>query len=93
MKQNPGETNLTLEELQAMLTSGSYPVMMSKLMHVAKGTTGTSANWHKTKEHLKDTIKQVGALTIFGPCLVQIFIAQNSTCCSIIIRVRTSEQM
>ena len=36
IKQNPGEANLTFEELQEMLSSGSYSTVMSKLMHYAK---------------------------------------------------------
>ena len=65
IKQNPGEANLTFEELQEMLSSGSYSTVMSKLMHYAKNVTGTNAYWNQTKEQLKATITQVGAPTIF----------------------------
>ena len=36
IKQNPGEANLTIGELRAMLTSHEYPKIMSKLIHYAK---------------------------------------------------------
>ena len=65
IKQNPGEANLTFEELQEMLSSGSHSTVMSKLMHYAKNVTGTNAYWNQTKEQLKATITQVGAPTIF----------------------------
>ena len=61
IKQNPGEANLTFEELQEMLSSGS---VTSKLMHYAKNVTGTNAYWNQRKEQLKATITQVGAPTI-----------------------------
>ena len=65
IKQNPGEANLTLEELHEMISSGSYSKVMSKLMHYAKNVTGTNAYWNQTKEQLKATITQLGAPTIF----------------------------
>ena len=65
IKRNPGEANLTFDELQAMLSSGSCNSIMSKLMHYAKNVTGTNAYWNQTKEQLKATITQVGPPTIF----------------------------
>ena len=65
IKQNPGEANLTTDELRAMLTSNEYPKIMSKLMHYAKNVTGTNAYWNQVKQELKTTITQVGPPTIF----------------------------
>ena len=65
IKQNPGEANLTFDELQDMLSSASYSTIMSKLMHYAKNITGINAYWNQTKEQLKATITHVGAPTIF----------------------------
>ena len=65
LKQNPGEANLTIEQLREMLQSGTYSAVMSKLMHYAKNVTGTNAYWNKVKQDLKSTITQVGAPTIF----------------------------
>ena len=65
IKQNPGEANLTIDELRAMLTSNEYPKIMSKLMHYAKNVTDTNAYWNQVKQELKTTITQVGSPTIF----------------------------
>ena len=48
-----------------MLHSGSYPQILSKLIHYVKIVTGTNAYWNKVKEELKTTITQIGAPTIF----------------------------
>lgn len=65
LKQNPGEANLTIEELQEMVRDGSYTSIMKKLLRYAKNITGTNAYWNNAKEQLKATINQVGAPTIF----------------------------
>ena len=65
LKQNPGESHMSVEELKAMLNSNSYSVIMSKLMHYAKNVTWSDAYWHKAKDDLKATISQVGPPTIF----------------------------
>lgn len=64
LKQNPGEAQLTVEQLKQMLTTNSYSSLMSKLMHYAKNITGSSGYWHKSKEDLKATITQKGPPTI-----------------------------
>ena len=65
LKQNPGEANLTLEDLQQMLMSDSYEIVMKKLLRYAKNVTGTNAYWHEAKEQLKAIISQMGPPTIF----------------------------
>lgn len=65
LKQNPGESHMSVEELKEMLHSNSYSVVMSKLMCYAKNITGSDAYWHKAKDDLKATISQVGPPTIF----------------------------
>ena len=64
LKQNPGEANLTIDELQEMVIAGSYGTIMKKLSRYAN-ITGTNAYWNKAKEELKATINQVGSPTIF----------------------------
>ena len=64
MKQNPGEANLTLEELQHMLR-GDFNSVMKKLMRYTKNVTGTNAYWNDEKGKLRATITQVCAPTIF----------------------------
>ena len=53
IKQNPGEANLTLEELHEMVSSGSYSRVMSKLMHDAKMLQGPVPIGTKQKNNLK----------------------------------------
>ena len=64
MKQNPGEANLTINELQDIVREGSHATIMKKLMIYAKNVTGTNAYWNHAKEELKTTISQVGSPTI-----------------------------
>ena len=65
LKQNPGEANLNIDELQEMMRDGTYNTVMKKLYRYAKNVTGTNAYWNQAKEQLKATINQVGAPTIF----------------------------
>ena len=65
LKQNPGESHMSVEELKEMLHSKSCSGVMSKLMHYAKNVTGSDAYWHKAKDDLKAIISQVGPPTVF----------------------------
>ena len=65
LKQNPGDANLTIQELQDMVRSGNYNDVMKKLMRYAKNVNGTNAFWNNEKEKLKATISQVCPPTIF----------------------------
>ena len=65
LKQNPCDSQITVEQLKQMLASNTYSTLMSKLMHYAKNVTGSNSYWHKAKEDLKATISQVGPPTIF----------------------------
>ena len=65
LKQNPGVSQLTVDQLQQMLASNTYSTLMSKLMHYAKNVTGSNSYWHKAKENLRATIVQVGPPEFF----------------------------
>lgn len=65
LKQNPGDSHLSVQQLKQMLTSNTYSTFMSKLMHYSKNVTGSTGYWNKAKEDLKATITQVGPPTIF----------------------------
>ena len=65
LKQNPGVSQLTVDQLQQMLASNTYSTLMSKLMHYAKNVTGSNSYWHKAKEDLRVTIVQVGPPIFF----------------------------
>ena len=65
IKQNPSDANLTLNELQEIVQSGTHEIIMRKLLRYAKNISGTNAYWHDVKEQLKATIIQAGTPTIF----------------------------
>ena len=86
-KQNPGEANMTTEELREMLHFATYSKVLSKLMQCAKNVTGTNAYWNQIKQELKTAITQVGAPTIlwtlscadFHWSEFHLFLSQNSS--------------
>ena len=53
IKQNPGEANLSIEELQDLVRDNDYYVVMKKLQRYSKNVTGTNAYWSDVKEKLK----------------------------------------
>ena len=65
MKQNIGDSMLTVEELREMLQSNNYTQLMNKLVYYAKNITGTNSYWYQVKEQLKATLHHVGSPTIF----------------------------
>ena len=48
LKQNPGEANLNIDELQEMMRDGTYNTVMKKLYRYAKNVTGTVSYTHLT---------------------------------------------
>ena len=65
LKQNPGESHLTIEQLQEMASANSCTSFMTKLSRYVSNITGTNAYWHKIKEELKAIITNKGVPTIF----------------------------
>ena len=65
LKQNPGESHLTIEELRYMATSNTSLTFMSKLSRYVSNITGSAAYWHKVREDLKAIIDNKGVPTIF----------------------------
>ncbi|XP_066929609.1 uncharacterized protein [Clytia hemisphaerica] len=65
IKQNPGDANLSIDELQDMINNNNYSFVMKKLQRYSKNVTGTNAYWYDVKEKLKATITQMGTPTIF----------------------------
>ncbi|XP_066915540.1 uncharacterized protein [Clytia hemisphaerica] len=65
IKQNPGEANLSVEELCDLVRDNDHYVVMKKLQRYSKNVTGTNAYWCDVKEKLKATITQMGTPTIF----------------------------
>ncbi|XP_066932700.1 uncharacterized protein [Clytia hemisphaerica] len=65
IKQNPGEANLSIEDLQDLVRDNDHYVVMKKLQRYSKNVTGTNAYWCDVKEKLKATITQMGTPTIF----------------------------
>ena len=65
IKQNPGEANMSIEDLQDLVRDNDHYVVMKKLQRYSKNVTGTNAYWCDVKEKLKATITQMGTPTIF----------------------------
>ena len=65
LKQNPGESHLTIEELHDMAISNSSSIFMSKLSRYLCNITGSSAYWYRVREDLKAIISYKEAPTIF----------------------------
>ena len=65
LKQNPGDANLTLNELRSMVRTDNYFTVMRKLLPYTKNIAGINAYWKDVKGKLKATINQVGAQIIF----------------------------
>ena len=65
IKQNLGNEVPSIEELRDMLHSDNYSQFIWKLVYYAKNITGTNSYWYQVKEQLKETLQQVGSLTIF----------------------------
>lgn len=65
LKQNPGESHLTIEELRDMANNNTSVSFMSKLSRYIGNITGSAAYWHKVKEDLKAIIDSKGVPTIF----------------------------
>ena len=77
LKQNPGQSHMSVEELKEMLHSKRYSAVMSKLIHYAKNVTGSDAYWQKANDDLKAVISQVGPPTVL--CHVQSITGQSFT--------------
>jgi len=56
LKQNPGESHLSIDELNEMAKSNSSSVFMSKNSRYLGNITRSSAYWYKVREDLKAII-------------------------------------
>jgi len=65
IKQNPGDSHFTIEEMREMASSNASTVFMSKLSRYVANITGSNAYWHKVRNDLKTTITTKGVPTIF----------------------------
>lgn len=65
IKQNPGDSHFTIEEMREMASSNPSTVFMSKLSRYVANITGSNAYWHKVRNDLKTIITTKGVPTIF----------------------------
>ncbi|XP_020897308.2 uncharacterized protein LOC110236158 [Exaiptasia diaphana] len=65
LKQNPGESHLTIDELREMANNNTSSGFMSKLSRYIGNVTGSAAYWHRVREDLKAIIDSKGVPTIF----------------------------
>ena len=65
IKQNPGDSHLTIDQLREMASNNSSTVFMKKLSRYVGNITGSNAYWHKKRDELKSVITTKKAPTIF----------------------------
>ena len=65
IKQNPGDSHLTIDQLREMASNNSSTGFMKKLSRYVGNITGSNAYWHKKRDELKSIITTKGAPTIF----------------------------
>ena len=65
IKQNPGDSHLTIDQLHEMASNNSSTVFMKKLSRYVGNITGSNAYWRKKRDELKSIITTKGAPTIF----------------------------
>lgn len=65
IKQNPGDSHFTIEEMREMASSNASKVFMSKLSRYVANITGSNAYWHKVRNDLKTIITTKGVPTNF----------------------------
>ena len=65
IKQNPGDANLTIDDLREMASENNYNLLMNKIIYCAKNIGGSNSFWQQQKNNLKSTFTQVAPATIF----------------------------
>ena len=65
IKQNPGDSHLTIDQLREMASNNSSTVFMKTLSRYVGNITGSNAYWRKKRDELKSIITTKGAPTIF----------------------------
>ena len=65
IKQNPGDSHLTIDQLREMASNNNCTVFMKKLSRYVGNITGSNAYWRKKRDKLKSIITTKGAPTIF----------------------------
>ena len=65
LKQNPGEANLTTDDLLNMAENATFSNLTTKVFRCSAIITGTPSYWHKVRSDLKAIISHVGPPTFF----------------------------
>ena len=65
IKQNPGDSHLTIDQLREMASANSSALLMTKLSRYVGNILGSNAYWYKQREELKSIIAAKGVPTIF----------------------------
>ena len=77
IKQNPGESHFTIEQLREMVSDNSSTAFMAKLSRYVSNITGSNAYWNKVRDGLKSIITAKGVPTIFFTFLQLTCIGQS----------------
>lgn len=97
IKQNPGDSHFTIEQMREMASSNASTVFMSKLSRYVGNITGSNAYWHKVRSDLKTIITTKGVPTIFFLlCHQQTCIGQSCIPCfqaNLIPPMKTEDKM
>ena len=65
IQHNPGDAELTIEELREMVGTMSSVQLMNKLQHYAAKVQGSRQYWHTRYQELKSLLEQKGSPTLF----------------------------
>lgn len=65
LQQHPGDANLTIDDLRAMVNTMSAQQLMTKLHHYASKVQGSSQYWYQRHQELKCLLEQMGPPTFF----------------------------
>ena len=65
MKQNPGDTNLTISELKQGILSGDCSGIIKRMSAYAANITGSDSYWSNHRSELEATFEQKAPATVF----------------------------
>ncbi|RNA07296.1 ATP-dependent DNA helicase PIF1 [Brachionus plicatilis] len=65
LKQNPGDANMTINELKKMLNDGSAEQLLRKMTPYSANITGSNAYWYQRRIELESTFEQKKPATVF----------------------------
>jgi hypothetical protein len=65
LKQNPGDGNLTINELKNLVTSGECQNILKRMTAYSSNITGSNSYWFKRRGELEGTFEQMRPASVF----------------------------